>query len=196
MNDLRRRNKRILTITLAAVAGMIAVTYVSVPLYGLICKKTGWGGTTQRSAQNPNTKIYDREITVRFDSLTAADLPWVFKPDQLSAKARVGEDTLISYYAENKSDQAVAGTAIYNVTPLKAGKYFDKTQCFCFSEQVLEPKQKVHMPVVFFIDPKIMDDQDMADVHTITLSYTFYRQDSDRLSKAMEKFYTSPSDKK
>lgn len=194
MNDIQKQNRKLFFIVLGVVAVMIVLAYASVPLYRLICQQTGWGGTVKQTSENGN-KVYDRVVTVRFDAMTAPDLPWVFKPDQQQVEVKVGADTLISYSAESKGDVPVSGMAVYNVTPLKAGKYFNKTQCFCFNEQVLRPGEKVHMPVSFFIDPQIMDDKNMDDVHTITLSYTFYRQGSDGLSGAMEKFYDSGSEK-
>ncbi len=194
MSDLQQKNKKVLTVTLAVVFGMILLSFASVPLYRIFCQVTGWGGTTQQAVVN-NSQVHDRAITVQFNADVDQNLPWVFKPDLRQVKVKVGEDALISYYAENKSAATVTGTAVYNVTPLKAGKYFIKTQCFCFGEQALQPSEKVHMPVYFFIDPKIMDDEGMDDVHTITLSYTFYQQNSQTLEKAIKKFYDAPNDK-
>lgn len=174
--------------TLAIVAGMLGMAYASVPLYRLLCQVTGWGGTTQMVAVNPNTEIGTREVTVRFNTGTARNMPWAFKPDIRSTRVRVGQDGIISFMAENLSKTAITGTAVYNVTPLKAGKYFFKTECFCFGEQVLNPGEKQHMPVTFFIDPALADDPDMRDVDTITLSYTFFRKDSAELEKAIENF--------
>src|SRR5690606_7538958 len=130
----------------------------------------------------------DREMVVQFNADVAPDMPWAFKPDIWHVKVKVGQSALISYMAENKSSQPVTGTAVYNVTPLRAGKYFNKIECFCFGEQVLKPNESVHMPVAFFIDPKIMEDRELRDLKTITLSYTFYRQNSKGLDNAVEKF--------
>jgi len=187
VSDLQRKNRKILTITLGIVAGMIALSFASVPLYKRLCQVTGWGGTTQTVAANPN-KVYDREMVIQFNADTDTHLPWVFKPDVRNVKVKVGQSALITYSAENKGKLPIAGTAIHNVTPLKAGQYFNKTQCFCFGEQILQPGQKVHMPVTFFIDPKIMDDRELKDLKTITLSYTFYRHDSPELEKAVKKY--------
>lgn len=187
MDDLERRNRRILTRTLLAVGFMIALSFASVPLYRVFCQMTGFGGTTKEASVAP-ARVFDREMTVQFNADVDANLPWVFKPDLWRTTVKIGQSTLISYTAENHSKTPVVGSAVYNVTPLKAGKYFNKIQCFCFGEQVLEPGQKVHMPVLFFIDPKIMDDPEMKDLKTITLSYTFYRQNSVELTKAVEKF--------
>lgn len=199
-DDLRRKNRRVMTATLAFVAGMVGLAYVSVPLYTMLCKVTGWGGTTQvdgtRAGPQMGTlaprQTFAREITVRFNTDTAPNMPWQFKPDLPAVKVRVGQDALISFLAKNATTQPVTGTAVYNVTPLKAGKYFFKTQCFCFDEQLLNPGQEVHMPVSFYIDPKIMEDRELRDLKTITLSYTFFRKDSKELDKAMEKFYNTP----
>lgn len=194
-DDLARKNRRILGVTFAVVLGMIALAYISVPLYRMLCQVTGWGGTTQMVKVNPNKdNVLTRKITVRFNTNTARNMPWTFKPDLPSVDVRVGQDGLISFRAVNPTSQTITGTAIYNVTPLQAGKYFYKTQCFCFDEQVLNPGQTVHMPVSFFIDPKIMDDPEMDDLTTITLSYTFFKKDSAELEKAMETFYNTGND--
>lgn len=195
MSDLRDKNRKTLLVTLGVVFGMIVLAYASVPLYDLICKQIGWGGTTMSSTANPNTPTA-RDITVRFNSSVARGMPWTFTPDINSVNLKVGADGIISFVAENKSDKPVTGTAVYNVTPLKAGPYFYKTQCFCFGEQTLHPGQKVHMPVTFYIDPKIMDDPEMKDVDTITLSYTFFRHASPELEKATEAFYNQDVDSK
>jgi len=189
MSDLQRKNKKILIGALGGVAFMIALTYASVPLYSMFCRVTGWGGTTQVIAENTSDKVYDRSITVRFNTDVARNMPWNFKPDLKSVRVNVGQDGLIAFTAHNWSKQPVTGTAIYNVTPLKAGKYFFKTQCFCFGEQTLTPGETQHMPVTFFVDPAILQDRDMDDVKTITLSYAFFRKDSTELEKAMENFY-------
>lgn len=188
MSDLGRRNRKVFLITMGVVAGMILLAYASVPLYSMICKVTGWGGTTREVAKNESKTVIDREMTVRFNADVAANMPWSFRPDLLQVKVKPGQDGLISFLAENRSDRPITGTAVYNVTPLKAGKYFYKTQCFCFGEQVLRPGEKVHMPVTFFIDPKIADDPEMEDVRTITLSYTFFRHGTAELDKAVENF--------
>ena len=193
--DIEKKNKKVLAITLGLVCAMIALSFASVPIYRRLCQVTGWGGTTQTVAVN-TSKVYDREIIVQFNADTDPHLPWSFKPDQRSVKVKVGQNAIISYFAENKGNLPIAGTAIHNVTPLKAGQYFNKTQCFCFGQQILQPGQKVHMPVTFFIDPKIMDDHDLRDLKTITLSNTFYRHASPELEKAVKKFYNAPNDSK
>lgn len=156
------------------VATMLVFAYASVPLYRLFCQKTGYGGTTQ-VAKTGSTTVVDREITVRFNADTHRDLPWHFRPLQTEIKVKIGENALAFYESENWSDKPVCGMATYNVTPDKAGIYFNKVACFCFEEQVLSPQQRVEMPVQFFIDPDFAKDPDLRDVNTITLSYTFFR---------------------
>lgn len=186
--DLARKNKRVMTYALGFVAVMIGVSFASVPLYRAICKVTGWGGTTRMVASNPYQAVEGRTMHVRFDANVSRGMPWTFKPDVTEVSVAVGADGLVSFVAENTTDQAVTGTAVYNVTPLKAGKYFNKTQCFCFNEQVLEPGQRVHMPVAFFVDPAILDDPELKDLNTITLSYTFFKAETPELEKAIENF--------
>lgn len=153
---------------------MLALAYASVPLYRLFCQKTGYGGTTQ-VAKAPSITPGSREITVRFNADVHRDLPWRFRPLQTEIKVKVGENALAFYESQNGSDQPIWGMATYNVTPDKAGIYFNKVSCFCFEEQVLSPQQRVEMPVQFFIDPEFEKDPDLKDVHTITLSYTFFK---------------------
>lgn len=189
MSDLQRKNTKVMLATFGVVFGMVALSFASVPLYRLICQVTGWGGTTQMVAENKSERIYEREITVRFNTDVARGMPWDFKPELRSVKVKVGQDGLIAFVAKNTSDVPVTGTAVYNVTPLKVAKYFYKTQCFCFGEQTLNPGQAQHMPVTFFVDPAIMQDRDMDDVKTITLSYSFFRHGSRELENAIEKYY-------
>ncbi len=152
---------------------MIMLTLASVPLYNLFCKVTGYGGTTRYTAI-ASTKTGTKLIKIRFDANVAQNLPWIFKSEQNEVIVRVGENNLVFYTAENKTDKPIIGTAVYNVTPHKAAKYFNKIQCFCFEEQLLKARQKMVMPVSFFIDPEIENDSNLQDVDTITLSYTFY----------------------
>lgn len=188
-SDLQRKNKRLLLTTFGVVAVMIGVAFASVPMYRLICQVTGWGGTTQMVESNPFKPVPNRMIKVRFNANVAQGMPWRFKPDLNEVSLPLGGDGFVSFLAKNPTDTPVTGTAVYNVTPLKAGKYFNKTQCFCFDEQVLEARQSVHMPVVFFVDPAIMDDPELKDLETITLSYTFFRAATPELDRAMDVFY-------
>lgn len=180
MNDkLRRRNLVILSSLFGLVFGMIGLTYASSPLYSLFCSVTGFGGTTQR-AEAAAARTLDRKVTIRFNADTNTALPWAFRPEQKDMVLKLGETGLAAYRAENRSDKPTVGTAVYNVTPDKVGQYFNKIECFCFSEQVLQAGQAVDMPVAFFVDPAMNDDPNMEDVTTITLSYTFFRaKDSD-----------------
>lgn len=179
------KNTKTLLIVFAAVFFMIGMAFASVPLYNLFCRVTGFGGTTQLSTSLPD-RILDRKMTVQFNTDVNAKLPWDFKSETSSITLNIGQDALINFVAQNKSNQSVAGTAIYNVTPLKVGKYFHKTQCFCFDYQILKPNEKMNMPVVFYIDPAIHEDPDMEDVTTITLSYSFFKSNSVELDTAMD----------
>ena len=161
-------------ILLAVVVGMVGLSYAAVPLYRLFCQATGYGGTTQVAEVAPG-QVSKRTMTVRFNADIAPDLAWSFRPAQREVAVRIGEEGLAFYDAVNESEEAVTGTAVFNVTPLKAGPYFSKIDCFCFTEQVLAPGERATMAVSFFIDPDILDDPNMFDLETITLSYTFYR---------------------
>jgi cytochrome c oxidase assembly protein subunit 11 len=169
-----RRNRRTMVTLFGLVAGMVGLSFASVPLYDLFCRVTGYGGTTQVANAFP-THVLDRTIRVSFDAQAHRDLPWAFTPDVREVEIKVGQSGLVTFSATNTSDHAVVGTAVYNVTPAKLGKYFHKVQCFCFQEQVIEAGKSVHFPVYFFIDPKIAEDKDLADVTAVTLSYTFFK---------------------
>jgi cytochrome c oxidase assembly protein subunit 11 len=171
----RRLSNGAMAMLLAGIAAtFVALAYASVPLYRVFCQVTGYGGTTQVAEAAP-AQAGSRKVTIRFNADVNRDLPWSFVPVQREMVLAVGETGLAFYRATNHSAQAVTGTATFNVTPMKAGPYFDKIACFCFSEQTLGPGQSVDMPVSFFIDPQMVDDADMGDVATITLSYTFFR---------------------
>ncbi len=168
--------KRIrLTALVAAFAaiGMVGAAYAAVPLYRMFCQVTGFGGTTQVAAAAP-AEMGERIITVRFNADTAGAMLWRFRPLQRAVTVRVGEQTLALYEAVNPSWRRIVGTATFNVTPAKAGAYFNKIECFCFTEQALTPGESVDMPVSFFVDPSISDDPNLDDLNTITLSYTFF----------------------
>lgn len=186
------KNTKTLLFVLGIVAGMIALSFASVPLYRLFCQVTGFAGTTQVGGALP-TNVLERKITIRFNADTSPDLPWDFKPETPKITLQVGQQGLVSFSAKNRSHKPTAGTALYNVTPLKAGKYFHKIQCFCFDKQILRPDEKMPMPVLFFVDPDIDNDRDMDDVNNITLSYTFFPANSKTLDQALEKFYETPA---
>jgi cytochrome c oxidase assembly protein subunit 11 len=153
---------------------MVGLSFASVPLYRIFCSATGYEGTTERAARAPG-KESNRFITVRFDSETAPGLGWRFAPLQHELRVHPGEQYQTFYRAVNQNPTAVVGRAVYNVTPFKAGPYFDKIQCFCFSNQRLGPGESADMGVVFFVDPRILKDPNTSDVKTITLSYTMFR---------------------
>ena len=155
------------------VCGMVGLSFGAVPLYRLFCQVTGFGGTTQVAEEAP-VEIGERVVTVRFNADTARDLPWHFKPEQREIQVRVGEMAMAFYNAVNQSDRALIGTSTFNVTPVKAGAYFNKIECFCFEEQTLAPGERAEFPVSFFVDPDIVEDRRLDDVTTITLSYTFF----------------------
>ncbi|MGE5475972.1 MAG: cytochrome c oxidase assembly protein [Bacteroidales bacterium] len=169
-------NSRVVMLSLAASAVMVGLVSASVPLYRLFCKVTGAGGLTRVAAAAPGAT--DRVVTVRFDASVAKGMPWRFQPTQREMRVHLGEQVLATYRATNTGAEPVVGTATFNVTPDKAGRYFDKIACFCFSEQRLEPGQTVDMPVTFFVDPALADDPTANEVRTITLSYTFFRKET------------------
>jgi len=170
----RRRNGATALLLLSVVGAMVGLSFASVPLYRLFCQATGLGGTTQRAAAAPATRAA-AVITVRFDAEAAPDLGWEFRPLQPTVTVNPGEERQIFYRAVNKTIAPTTGSATYNVTPAKAGIYFDKLQCFCFTEQHLAAGESTDMGVVFFVDPDILTDPNTSDVRTITLSYTMFR---------------------
>jgi cytochrome c oxidase assembly protein subunit 11 len=159
----------------AIVLTMIGLSFASVPLYRLICQVTGIGGTPRTENVVNSGRLSERVVSVRFDANVNPAVPWRFEPAQREVKVRLGQDTLVYYVARNLADVPVTGTATFNVVPAKAAVYFNKVQCFCFTEQTLAPGQQVDMPVAFFIDPALDDDPDARDVTQFTLSYTFFR---------------------
>jgi cytochrome c oxidase assembly protein subunit 11 len=167
------KNARVALIAGAVALSMVGAAFASVPLYNLFCQVTGYGGTTQLATGEAG-EILDREVAVLFDSNVAGGLPWDFEPLERSMTMRVGESALAYYRVTNTSDRAITGIASYNVTPYKAAPYFSKLECFCFTEQTLQPGESMDMPVLFFVDPLIAEDQRADDVQTITLSYTFF----------------------
>jgi cytochrome c oxidase assembly protein subunit 11 len=170
------RNTRIALICIWVAAGMVGLSYAAVPLYRLFCRVTGYGGTTQAAEMAPGV-ILDREMTVRFDSNASPDLPWDFRPLQVSETVHVGEVSLARFHVKNDSSFPVTASASFNVLPVDAGKYFNKLYCFCFTLQTLAPGEEKDLPVSFFIDPKIAKERRFDDLKTITLSYTFFKRD-------------------
>lgn len=168
--------QRTLVQTISVVVVMGSLGFASVPLYDLFCRVTGYGGTTQVRAEGA-TAVLDQTIRIRFDASKARDFPWEFRPVERTMEVRIGETALAFYEAYNPTDEPVAGIASYNVTPYDAGRHFAKIQCFCFEYQVLQPGERVSMPVSFFVDPALLEDRDTRGTRQITLSYTFHPAD-------------------
>lgn len=165
------------------VAVMVGLSFAAVPLYRLFCQVTGYGGTPQRAETAP-TEVLDRTIRIRFDANVDRALPWSFKPVERVIEVKIGETALAFFTASNQSAAPVSGTAIFNVSPEIAARYFAKIECFCFKEQTLASGESIEMPVTFFIDPKLVEDEDTKNISEITLSYTFYRDDKDPVASA------------
>ncbi|HPD92996.1 MAG: cytochrome c oxidase assembly protein [Rhodobacter sp.] len=161
--------------TVAVVVLMGALAWAAIPAYNLFCRVTGYGGTTAR-AERPSDVVLDQEVEVRFDASVERGFPWEFHPVERTMRLRLGETGMAFYEAYNPTDHVIAGSASYNVTPYSAGGYFIKIACFCFTMQVLQPGERVQMPVTFYVDPDILDDPDVQaeGLTTITLSYTFH----------------------
>ncbi len=172
------KNLKVATIVASVAVGMVGLAYASVPLYDLFCRVTGFGGTTQRADAAPAT-VLDRTIRIAFDANVNSGLGWEFKPVQRQQTVRIGEQSLAFYHATNVGKEPVTGTATFNVSPPQAGSYFSKIQCFCFTEQTLQPGQSIDMPVTYYVDPDIANDPDLKNLDTITLSYTFFKADKD-----------------
>ena len=186
-----RKNKKMFFSIMLAFFIFVGLTFTTPALYNLFCRVTGYGGTTQKvEAPNQHAAI-DRDITIRFDANTSRKLPWVFKAKEKSVTIKIGEDRQVHYMAKNTGDVKNTGMALFNVTPQKAGKYFNKVECFCFNEQTLTPGEEADMLVSFYIEPKLAEDPYMDDVDTITLSYTFYPADSEELEEDAEKIYNN-----
>jgi len=155
------------------VALMVGAAYAAVPFYNWFCRVTGFNGTTQVATASPTFEL-DRKIAVRFDANVSGGLPWKFEPEQTEIEVHIGQVVTAYYKVVNQSARATMGQAAYNVTPLTVGSYFNKINCFCFTEQHLDPGEKREMAVVFYVDPSIVKDSDNHSLNTITLSYTFY----------------------
>lgn len=164
---------------------MVALSFASVPLYDWFCRVTGYGGTTLEASAGSDV-ILDKTINIRFDASLSSDMAWEFTPVVREMDVRIGETGLAFYEAYNPTDRPIAGSASYNVFPFTAGGYFVKIACFCFEEQVLQPGERVQMPVTFYVDPEIVDDADGKFVDSITLSYTFYEIDLPEVQASLE----------
>jgi cytochrome c oxidase assembly protein subunit 11 len=183
MATVANRNRRVALIAAGIALGTLGLGFASVPLYEIFCEYTGFDGTTQRAAADAAPpKVTGKIINVRFDANVSPTLPWTFMPEKPVARIAVGARNLAFFVAENKSDKEIVGSAVFNVSPGQAGQYFTKIQCFCFTEQTLKPGERVRMPVIYYVDPKLLDDPDARDISEITLSYTFYPVDSGKVS--------------
>ena len=178
---LERKNRNVGLIALAVAAAMLALGYASVPLYRLFCQVTGFAGTTQRATEAEAVTAAAQAasagaptISIRFDANVDRTLPWTFHPRQVTDTVQIGQRDMAIFEARNNSARPITGSASFNVEPEQAGKYFNKVQCFCFTEQTLQPGQQVTMPVLYYVDPAALDDPNMKDVEQITLSYTFH----------------------
>lgn len=173
---MSRSNGKTAFLAAGLAVSMVGVGFAAVPLYRLFCQVTGFGGTTMRvdAAQAATIAVTNKPIVIRFDANQREGLPWEFKPERPTDTVSIGAKDMSIYIAKNLSNEPVTGTATFNVTPALAGQYFNKIQCFCFTEQTLQPGEQVRMPVLFYVDPKIMTDPETKDIEEITLSYTFY----------------------
>jgi cytochrome c oxidase assembly protein subunit 11 len=177
--ETARSNLRVGLLAFAGALAMLGLGYASVPLYRLFCQVTGFGGTTMQATESDAARAASlatgQKISIRFDATTAMGMPWTFRPTQATDTVTIGERDIATYIARNDSEQPITGMATFNVEPEQAGKYFNKIQCFCFTEQTLQPGQEVTMPVLYYVDPAALDDPNMKGVEQITLSYTFHR---------------------
>ncbi len=178
-NGTAHRNLRVGILAFMGAVFMLGLGYASVPLYRLFCQVTGFGGTTQvaneAEAAGAAALATGQKISIRFDASTASDMPWTFHPSRATDTITIGQRDIATFVARNNSSVSITGTATFNVMPVQAGQYFNKIQCFCFTEQTLAPGQEVIMPVLYYVDPAMLDDPNMQGVEQITLSYTFHR---------------------
>ena len=175
-NDKRGLRRDLLTAACCGVfvASMVGAAYAAVPLYNWFCRTTGFAGTTQVASQAPE-HVLGRTLAIRFDANVAPGLPWKFEPEQNEIKLRIGEVATVHYKVINEAARTITALASYNVSPPQVGAYFDKINCFCFTQQTMKPGETREMTVVFYVDPEIAKDRDQDALNTITLSYTFYR---------------------
>ncbi|MGB3897234.1 MAG: cytochrome c oxidase assembly protein [Mesorhizobium sp.] len=178
-------NRVILGVCVAFFCGMIGVSYAAVPLYRVFCQVTGYGGTTQRTTQYAD-RVLDQDVTIRFDTNTAG-IPWTFEPVKRSMTIKIGETAQAHFTATNTADKPVTGRATFNVTPDIAGSYFNKVECFCFTDTTLQPGETLDMPVVFYVDPDIVNEAQAKNIKTITLSYTMFPEEEKPVASAPAK---------
>ena len=179
---------------------MLGLGYAAVPLYDLFCRVTGFGGTTQKATET-DAQMAERiaqssgskPISIRFDASTAGDMPWTFKPEQATDTIRIGQRDMAFYIARNDGNVPITGNATFNVEPEQTGKYFNKIQCFCFTEQTLQPGEEIRMPVLYYVDPAIMQDENAKGVEQITLSYTFHKAPDSATDNASTKEGDKPA---
>ena len=171
------KNRRVGWFAALGAAGMLALAFASVPLYRLYCQASGYAGTTSR-AEHPSDIVSEKTVVIRFDANTGQDMPWQFKPKQQAMTVKLGENALAFYEAYNPTSKRITGSATFNVVPEIAGRFFKKVQCFCFSEQTLEPGERAELAVSFYVDPEILKEPGAEHVGQITLSYTFFRNDN------------------
>ena len=177
MTALARKNGRMAAMMALIAVGMVGMAFAAVPLYDMFCRVTGFAGTTMRTDAAEAAAVQPvagKSVSVRFDSNVSRDLAWQFRPTETHRVVQIGARNMAVYTAKNLSTRPLTGTATFNVTPLQAGQYFHKVQCFCFEEQTLAAGQQVQMPIVYYVDPKILDDPTIGNISEITLSYTFY----------------------
>jgi cytochrome c oxidase assembly protein subunit 11 len=176
--SLENRNRKVGLYALLGALAMLGLGYASVPLYRLFCQVTGFGGTTMRVSEEEAGKVAlaSGTISIRFDANVDRGMGWHFQPEKTTDTAQLGGRRMAIYVARNLTDKPITGMATFNVTPEAAGRYFNKVQCFCFNEQTLQPGQEVRMPVTYYVDPAIRDDEDARAIEQITLSYTFHQQ--------------------
>lgn len=185
-DDMTRRNARVGLMAAAGALAMLGLGYAAVPLYQMFCQVTGFGGTTMEATEDDAARAAavatGQKISVRFDASTSAGMPWIFKPTDATQTVTIGQRDIATYTARNDGSEPITGVATFNVTPEQAGKYFNKIQCFCFTEQTLAPGQEITMPVLYYVDPAMLNDPNMAGVQQITLSYTFHRAKEPQLA--------------
>jgi len=188
----QRSNGRTVAMLLGVVGVMGALAWAAVPFYDWFCRVTGYGGTTNVAASASDV-VLEEKVRVRFDANVDPNMGWTFRPMQRDMELRIGENAIAFYEAVNTTDEPITGTASYNVAPEIAGYYFNKIQCFCFTEQTLQPGERVEMPVSFFVDAGIVDDRDAGRVRDITLSYTFHRTEPAAPKQAALQSGTDPT---